>query len=77
MAEGYTAVAGMARRRRTAGVGDQIMCTRKLWEPEKSADGSLKVKGGLACRGKTGGGSLVGRMTDRGVVPRMATKATS
>ena len=36
MAEGYTAVAGMARRRRTAEVGDQIMCTRKLWEAEKS-----------------------------------------
>ena len=36
MAEGNTAVAGMARRRRTAGVGDQVMCTRKSWEPEKS-----------------------------------------
>jgi len=36
MAEGNTVVAGMARGRRTAGVGDQIMCTRKSWEPEKS-----------------------------------------
>ena len=41
MAEGYTAVASMARRRRTAGVGDQVMCTRKSWEPERPADGSL------------------------------------
>mgnify|MGYP000007462364 CR=1 FL=1 len=32
----HTAVADMARRRRTAGVGDQIMRTRKSWEPEKS-----------------------------------------
>jgi hypothetical protein len=36
MAEGYTAVADMARRWRAAGVGDQIMGTRKPWEPEKS-----------------------------------------
>jgi hypothetical protein len=36
MAEGNTAVADMARRRQTAGVGDQVMCTRKSWEPEKS-----------------------------------------
>jgi hypothetical protein len=36
MAEGNIGVADMARRRRTAGVGDQIMCTRKSWEPEKS-----------------------------------------
>ena len=36
MAKGNTAVADMARPRRAAGVGDQIMCTRKSWEPEKS-----------------------------------------
>jgi hypothetical protein len=36
MAEGNTAHADMARRWRAAGVVDQIMCTRKSWEPEKS-----------------------------------------
>ena len=36
MAEGNTTIADMARRWRAAGVGDQIMCTRKSWEPEKS-----------------------------------------
>lgn len=36
MAEGNTVVTDMARGRRAAGVGDQVMCTRKSWEPEKS-----------------------------------------
>lgn len=36
MAEGNIVVTDMARGRRTAGVGDQVMCTGKAWEPEKS-----------------------------------------
>ena len=58
MAEGNTVVTDMARDRRTAGVGDQIMCTGKSWEPEKSCRLLEEVAGGLACRGKTGGSEL-------------------
>ena len=58
MTEGNTAVTDMARGRRTAGVGDQIMCTRKSWEPEKSCGLLQSVTGGLGCQGKTGGGGL-------------------
>jgi hypothetical protein len=53
------------------------MCTRKSWEPEKSYPRSRRSREGWRAEGRPEAASWVGRMTDRGVVPRMATKATS